>query len=143
MAVAPINILLPKLEHVRQTGPDSWRAACPAHGQHKRQTLAVRELPDRRVLVHCFADCNPADIVAAIGLDLSDLFPPQTLPVHPHRRERFNPADVLRGVALELTVATATMRAVRNGQTLDAQAWARFDLALTRLVAAEGMANGQ
>src|SRR5260370_25238921 len=103
--------LLDRLDGVRCTGPGRWLARCPAH-QDRRPSLSVRELDDGRVLVHCFAGCPVADVVAAIGLELHDLFPPRTA-AHGVKGERrpFPASDVLRSVAFEvLIVAVAASR---------------------------------
>jgi hypothetical protein len=68
--------LLDRLDRVSQHGPDRWRAICPAHeSRHRAQSLAIRELPDGTLLVRCHAGCGAADVVAALGLTLADLFP--------------------------------------------------------------------
>jgi len=67
-------------------GPGSWIASCPTaahkHGDRSRG-LSIREEADGRLLVHCFAGCDVASIVGAVGLQLSDLFPPRS---HPENR---------------------------------------------------------
>ena len=50
-----------------------WRARCPAHQGASQTSLALTPDTDR-VLLHCFAGCAPATIVAAMGLTLADLF---------------------------------------------------------------------
>lgn len=50
-----------------------FMARCPAHDD-RSPSLSVGEGLDGRVLLHCFACCSTADIVAALGLHLSDLF---------------------------------------------------------------------
>ncbi len=49
-----------------------WRAPCPAHGS-KGPTLAIREGRDGRLLLKCHARCEIADVLAAIGLKISDI----------------------------------------------------------------------
>ena len=63
--------LLDRLEHVTG-GKGKWMARCPAHQDHS-PSLAVNEAKDR-VLIHCFAGCETADVTAAIGLNVADLF---------------------------------------------------------------------
>jgi putative DNA primase/helicase len=68
-----VNVLdvLDRLENV--TGRcGKWTACCPAH-EDKSPSLAITEAYDR-VLIHCFAGCETADVMAAIGLSLADLF---------------------------------------------------------------------
>jgi hypothetical protein len=44
-----------------------------------RASLSIAEGGDGRVLMHCFAGCDTEAILAAIGLEMFDLFPhPQT-----------------------------------------------------------------
>ena len=64
--------LLDRLDRVRQTGPGRWLARCPAH-QDRGPSLSIRELDDR-VLLHDFGGCEPGDVLAAVGLQMSDLF---------------------------------------------------------------------
>ena len=69
-----VNNLLNSLDRVRKMGADRWVACCPAHND-KSPSLAIRELSDGAVLLHCFAGCSAHEIVSAVGLDLSELFP--------------------------------------------------------------------
>jgi hypothetical protein len=68
--------LLQRLDRVRQRGADQWSARCPAHDD-KGPSLSVKELSDGRVLLHCFAGCEVAEVVAAVGLEIAELFPPR------------------------------------------------------------------
>ena len=69
----PLQRVLALLENLRKSG-DSWSAWCPAHADHNN-SLSVSEGIDGRVLIFCHAGCDTTDIVAALGLELSDLFP--------------------------------------------------------------------
>ena len=70
------DVMLSRLPKVRARGAGQWSAQCPAHDD-KGPSLSIRETSDGRVLVHCFAGCGVDEVVAAVGLDLSDLFPPR------------------------------------------------------------------
>lgn len=70
----PVDRLLERLDGVRRTGPGRWIARCPAH-EDRSPSLSIREGDDGRVLLYDFAGCGACDVVAAVGLDLSDLFP--------------------------------------------------------------------
>ena len=63
-----VDVLLSKLDSIRQMGPGRWLARCPAH-EDRRASLSVRELDDGTVLVHDFAGCSIFEIVAAAGID--------------------------------------------------------------------------
>lgn len=67
-----IDMLLSSLDGVRETGRDRWLARCPAHDD-RNPSLSVRNVDDR-LLIHCFAGCEPIDIINAVGLEFSDLF---------------------------------------------------------------------
>ena len=71
----PLERVLDCLQHVRRQG-SGWSARCPAH-LDRRNSLSVAEGEDGRVLVHCFAGCTPEDVVAGLGLEMRDLFPPK------------------------------------------------------------------
>lgn len=41
----------------------------------------MRETSDGSVLLHCFTGCTVTDVVDAIGLEITDLFPPKDEPL--------------------------------------------------------------
>jgi hypothetical protein len=54
---------------------DTWTALCPAHDD-RRPSLSIREGRDGRVLLKCWAGCDTAAVLRALGLHWADLFPP-------------------------------------------------------------------
>jgi hypothetical protein len=73
-----------------------------------------------KLLVHCFAGCAPVDVLAAVGLEMSDLFPEPLKPSGP-RRDRYHQhaaADALRTLALEATVLQVAADNLARGITL-------------------------
>jgi hypothetical protein len=73
---SPTDLVLSKLEAARQSSA-GWSARCPAH-EDQRASLSVREGESGRALLNCFAGCELSAIVAALGLTVADLFPPET-----------------------------------------------------------------
>lgn len=69
----PVDLLLSRLDKVRGKHP-KWQARCPAHSDNS-PSLSIKEKDDGTLLVHCFAGCGGADVMTAIGLSMSDLFP--------------------------------------------------------------------
>lgn len=69
---SPSALLLPRLEGVITTGK-GWRARCPAHGG-KSASLSIAEGDNGTLLLHCFAGCSAHDVLAAVGLQVGDLF---------------------------------------------------------------------
>jgi putative DNA primase/helicase len=68
-----LQTLLDRLEGVRKQG-QCFTALCPSH-KDTNNSLSFRIGSDGRILIHCFAGCEPEEIVAAMGLRMSDLFP--------------------------------------------------------------------
>lgn len=115
------DALLSKLERVKKgSGQNRWSARCPAHDD-KGPSLSIRETEDGRVLVHCFAGCTVHEIVQAVGLELSDLFPPRLTGdyARPERRP-FPATDALRAVSFEALVVCAAAAALATGKPLPA-----------------------
>lgn len=72
ISLHPIDVLLPRLDGVMQTG-QGWRARCPAHGGQSR-SLAIAEGAGGRLLLNCFAGCSVHEVLGAVGLTVGDLF---------------------------------------------------------------------
>lgn len=68
-----IDELLSRLDGVRKSGR-GFTAKCPAH-QDRTASLAVSEGTDGRILLHCFSGCSALQVVHALGMEMSDLFP--------------------------------------------------------------------
>ena len=120
--------LLARLDGVRRTGEGRWIARCGAHPDDT-PSLSIRELDDGHVLVHCFGGCPLADVLGAVGLTLTDLFPE---PVGGYRgrreREPFNARDVLLALADEAQVAAIVCARVGYGYDVD---WPELDRLMT------------
>lgn len=68
-----LDVFLARLDGVKGRG-SQWMARCPAHPD-KTPSLSVRLGNDGRVLLHCHAGCATRDVLAALKLEPSDLFP--------------------------------------------------------------------
>lgn len=130
------NTLLQHLEKVRRSGQGSWLACCPAHDD-KSPSLSIRETADGRVLVHCFAGCAVHEIVSAVGLDTSDLFPPRTEQQFiKGERRPFPAADILRALIPEIWINYLCAQAILKDEVLLAIDRERLLLAASRFQAA-------
>lgn len=69
-----IEEFLALLDGVTSTGDGKWVARCPAHPDGN-PSLGVAVGNDGRTLVNCYAGCSAQDVVAALGLKMSDLMP--------------------------------------------------------------------
>ena len=128
------EILLSKLDKVKRTGAGRWVACCPAHAD-KGPSLSIRETDDGRALVHCFAGCSAVDILAAVDMDIADLFPPRQHHGKPERRP-FPAVDVLRCIAFETLVVSAAAAALMAGEPFGPAERERLILAAGRIQSA-------
>ncbi|MBN9132017.1 MAG: DNA primase [Nitrosospira multiformis] len=126
------STLLNRLDGVKQTGKDRWIARCPAH-RDKRPSLAIREL-DGRTLAHCFAGCETSSVLAAVGLDLNDLFPERQGGYSGQKeRKPFYASDILRCVAFEALLVSIAALNVARGVELPEEDRKRLLIAASRL----------
>ncbi len=130
------DTLLSQLAGVKRTGVNRWLALCPAHPD-KRPSLAVRELDDGRVLVHCFAGCGVEKVLNAVGLELDALYPEKLIGhcLHPERRP-FSARDILEAVGNEALIVSVAASTIAHGETLVEDDRKRLMLASRRLQAA-------
>ena len=70
-----VDNLLSRLDRVKKTGRADWVACCPAHDSKSRQSLAISETADGRVLIHDFGGCSASEVLDALGMDFAELFP--------------------------------------------------------------------
>ena len=70
-----VESILERLDYCKSTSQGEWQARCPAHADHS-PSLAIKECSDGRILIHCYAGCGANEIITALGLEMSDLFPP-------------------------------------------------------------------
>jgi hypothetical protein len=113
---APIDTLLDRLASVQKIRANAWKSRCPAHNGDGK-SLAITYADDGRILIHCFAhECDVSDILAAIGMTTSDLFPDR-LPERQYAPMRHGlPAiDVLRVMRHELDIVAAVMTDFEDG----------------------------
>lgn len=143
--MTPVENLLQRLEKVKGRN-GSWTARCPAHAD-KGPSLAVRETDDGRILVHCFAGCETANVLGAVGLDMTDLFPPdekrKDYPVagKPSLKPAFYASDLMRIIAFEALVVQIVAFDIANGKPLSQETQDRMLVAYQRIDEATRYAN--
>lgn len=69
------EIVLPRLDGVKKSAA-GFMARCPAHAD-RNPSLSVSPGRDHPVVFHCQAGCDPADVVAALGLTWEELSTPR------------------------------------------------------------------
>jgi hypothetical protein len=130
------HVLLSRLEAVMPAGDGRWYARCPAHND-RSPSLSVRETGEK-VLLNCFAGCDPSDVLAAVGLEWRDLYPDRwdCARLRPNEgacryaKRRLAALDPLDQERMILRVAA---EAVRRGIELSIEDQARLAVARERL----------
>lgn len=119
-----VDVILGRLDCVRRSGR-GWIAKCPAHAD-RSPSLSIAEGDEGRTLVRCFAGCDVTDVLAALGLDLKDLFPERVRDLSPlgrtQRREALRVSDVTAAsavLALESLVVLIAANDTAQGKALD------------------------
>lgn len=140
-AGAAASNLLTRLDKVRPTGPGRWLARCPAH-QDRSPSLSVRETDDGAVLLHCFAGCPPADVLAAVGLEFADLYPDRPPDYGPRQKSRIPALDALRALHFETLVVAVAASTLLERKPLNAGDMERLALAQQRIGAALSLVEG-
>lgn len=135
-----IEDLLSRLDGVKKTGRDSWMAKCCAHDD-KSPSMTIREMPDGRILIHCFAGCSVVEILSSIGLDFDALFPEPPVEFAKSERVPFNPRDVLRALSHEATIVYLASSHLQKGEPLTKADHARLITAVGRINVAMEAAN--
>lgn len=114
--------ILERLEGVQGRDGGPWMAKCPAH-RDRTPSLSVAVTESGATLLHCHAGCEPDDVLAAVGLRFSDLYPPR-------ESSQARPTPVGRNARISLqTVAHASLVAAtllgnisQSGRCTEAQA---------------------
>ena len=71
---SPLEVVLERLKKARKSGK-GWLACCPAHDD-QNPSLSIDVGDEGQVLVYCHAGCGLAEVCAALGLEVKDLFLP-------------------------------------------------------------------
>ena len=122
--------ILSVLDQVKKSGSSTWTCQCPAHDD-RTPSLRVTQLDDGRMLIHCFAGCGAAEVLSAVGMSMTDLFP-DSGPLsdhfrgwHPQMRDR-NKQEADR-IMLELSAARRArgQRQSPRDRRAEFEAWRR------------------
>lgn len=128
----PIDAVLSRLDgfKLRENGRERWRACCPAHGGSNPSALSIGVGENDAVLLRCWQGCDVEQIVGALGLELSDLFPPRQSNGHGSgplaRRRLITAGQALDLLDFEMTLAIVCASDMAAGKALDRPTRARL-----------------
>lgn len=123
----PFNTVASALEQrgkVRYFGSGQLRAACPVCGERNTNTFSAKAGDTGAALVKCWkSDCTPAQIAQALGLEVTDLFPPREREAGkpasaPRRVGMLPPMQALELIASEAFLVMVAAENLSNGHTL-------------------------
>lgn len=128
------NVLSRAVGKVRKGHHGQYTLNCFAH-EDKAPSLSVRETPDGAVLLHCFGGCEVADVVASMGLQMTDLFPPREAPATAPKRiaNLLTAGQALGLLATESQLVAVALTNYMRGIQLTPQDTERLRLAAARI----------
>lgn len=129
--MSAINTVLSRLDKVSRLGEGRYKALCPAHSD-KTASLAIKEA-DERLLLHCFAGCETADVLASVGLSFSDLMPEQAKGIFKKDKKPFYAIDVLGIIKFEASLVYIFATDMAKGLTLTSNDKNRLLLSTSRI----------
>ena len=115
------DLLLSRLDRVREHAHGRWTARCPAHGD-RNPSLSIRETADGTILIRCFAGCCASEVMAAVGLSLRDLFPEgrgDHIPPIRDRKHQHAAREALKTLHREVLIVAIAGETLAAGTSLD------------------------
>jgi hypothetical protein len=140
--IMSIDVVLNRLKRVRRTGPETWSALCPAHGD-RHPSLGLRQTGEGSILIKCRANCETFDVLAAIGLSWSDLYAKPLADRVAPQRPQFPASALLALLNNEANIASVAADNLANGIPLTAEDRNRLRLASIRISRAWEVASGR
>jgi hypothetical protein len=132
--------ILDRLDKAKQTAPGRWLACCPAHDD-RSPSLSVREADEGRVLLYCHAGCDTEDVLAAVGLTMTDLFAKPLDHQRATSHSRIPATDLLVILDHEVTVAVLILDDIVKRRTINEGQMQRLCQAAARIGKARDMAT--
>ena len=129
-----IDAFLSSLDGVKKTGANRYLARCPAHDD-RSPSLSVAEGDNGRTLIHCFAGCEPLDILNSVGMKFSHIMPERLDGVTNQGpvRNRILPREALEALDHEALVVAVIASDIQERRDIDNPTWARLSLAVQRI----------
>lgn len=98
-------------------------------------SLSIRETTDGTVLVNCFAGCGAIDVLNALGLQWTALFPPRANGAKhgPPSRSRIPARDLLEILSHDMNIVAIVAADMLDGKTIDEADWQHLAKAAARI----------
>ncbi len=132
------DAVLSRFERIRESGHGRYLAPCPSH-EDRSPSLSIRVTDDQCILLHCFGGCHVEDVVSAIGLSMTDLFPerPKQHTNGKFKAPRLRAQEALMLLGQEISVVAILLgelvEIINRGETPSDLALARLRQAFSRI----------
>lgn len=134
--------ILERVSHPKQYKPGAWMAGCPCCRSRKGRPLAITDAGDGRVLLNAFCGCSTDAVLAALGLQFSDLFDqPLGRNLSPVRSQ-ISARDLLDVLSEEISVIAVLAAHAVDQRELSETDWNRLAAAANRVWKARDHING-
>jgi len=130
-----VDTLLERLHNVKAIKPMHWIAGCPICRSKNGRPIAVTEKDGGIILMKPFCGCETGDVLRALGLKMSDLFPAREGHFLPPVRRAFDPLQILEALAHEFMVAELIACDVDRSGQYDGEQRERMRLVSQRVTA--------
>lgn len=138
-----IDAILNRLHKVKKTGKGRWGACCPAHAD-KSPSLSISETDNGSILLHCFGGCGVDEVLGALGMNASDLFPRRESSIHAVKgKPSFDAIGALRAICDDLAVVLVAARMTINGEPLAESDMKRLGGSVERIQSARSFVMGR
>lgn len=136
-----IDDFLSRLRAVKRTGHGKWIASCPTR-EDKNPSMSIKLNNDGRILIYDFGGSNAEEILNAMGLSFSDLYP-EPLFHHSKKTSPFSGHEVLLILKSEIRIVYLFAKDVANGKALMKSELERLLKSISRLNYCIEIANGK
>ena len=134
MSLGNLDKVLSRLEKVKSRGGGQYNALCPCHDD-KTPSLGVKEVEPDKIIIHCFGcGAGGMDVIAALGLDSSDLFPPDDGTYSKKSKQvGFPTGQILNALQFEVTIVEMVASMILRGEEISDEDMLRLSFAVERI----------
>jgi hypothetical protein len=136
----PIDTVLGRLNNPKPTGRDRWRSICPSCGGSNASAFSVGIRIDDAVLLKCHKGCDIGQVLAAMCLEMADLYPRSDGPGGGspplRRRAMMSARQAIDLIEFECLLVWTAAFNLANGHALTADDLSRLAVAGRRVQAA-------
>lgn len=108
---------LENLHKFKALGGGKYHACCPSHDD-KGPSLAIREVDDGRILLHCFAGCSVEAILSAAGMTFAEIMPQEVGHIIRPMKAGFPASQGIQSLWMEAMIVSDCARQLHAGKRL-------------------------